>query len=75
MSTGAAATRRSRWYVTAFFSTFIVITLVIYADPGTATSRFNERMLGTLLGVAIAYCFGLLVPAVIARARMSGRAR
>lgn len=76
---GAAATRRSRWYVTPFFTTFITISLLIYSDPKSATSRFNERVGETLLGVGIAYFFGLVVPGVLAgvsRKRLSaGRTR
>lgn len=68
----AAATRRSRWYVTPAFTTFLVFLLLLYADPQDATSRFNERFLETVLGVGIAYLFGLAIPAVSARRR--GRA-
>ncbi len=60
----AAATHRSRWYVTAGFTTFLVFLLLLHSDPGSASSRFNERLLETALGVGIAYLFGLLVPRI-----------
>ncbi len=64
-----AATRPSRWYVTPTFTTFIAISMLLYASPADAQSRFNERVGETLLGVALAYFFGLVVPAVIDRVR------
>lgn len=67
--TGVAATRPSRWYVTPAFTTFIAISLLLYANPANAQSRFNERVGETLLGVAVAYGFGLLVPTVLQRVR------
>lgn len=64
---GAAATHRSRWYVTPAFTTFLVFLLLLYADPQDATSRFNERFLETVLGVGLAYLFGLVLPAIGSR--------
>ena len=64
-----AATRPSRWYVTPTFTTFIAISLLLYANPADAQSRFNERVGETLLGVALAYVFGLLVPWLATRLR------
>jgi hypothetical protein len=64
-----AATRPSRWYVTPTFTTFIAISLLLYASPADAQSRFNERVGETLLGVGLAYVFGLVVPAVLDRVR------
>jgi hypothetical protein len=61
---GAGATHRSRWYVTAAFTTFLVFLMLLYSDPHTATRRFNERVLETLLGVGIAYFYGLAIPAL-----------
>ena len=60
---GAAATNRSRWYVTSAFTTFLVFLLLLYATPEDAGARFDERLGETLLGVAIAYVFGLAIPA------------
>jgi hypothetical protein len=69
----AAATRPSRWYVTPLFTTFLVFTLLLYANPDDAQSRFNERVGETLLGVGLAFVFGLVVPWLAERFR--GRPR
>jgi hypothetical protein len=61
---GAAATHLSRWYVTSVFTTFLVFLLLLYASPQDAGRRFDERLGETLLGVAIAYVFGLAIPAL-----------
>jgi Fusaric acid resistance protein-like len=61
----AAATHRSRWYVTSAFTTFLVFLLLLYSDPDAAGSRFGERVAETLLGVGLAYLFGLALPALI----------
>lgn len=66
---GAGATHRSRWYVTAGFTTFLVFLMLLYSDPQTAAKRFNERVLETLLGVGIAYFYGLALPAVAQQRR------
>lgn len=66
---GAGATHRSRWYVTSAFTTFMVFLLLLYSDPRDAASRFNERLLETLLGVGLAYAFGLGLPALVQRHR------
>jgi uncharacterized membrane protein YccC len=65
------ATHRSRWYVTPAFTTFLVFLLLLYSRPGDAASRFTERLLETLLGVGIAYVFGLGLPALTRRRRRS----
>lgn len=65
----AGATHRSRWYVTSAFTTFLVFLLLLYSDPQTAGKRFNERLLETLLGVGIAYFYGLALPALAKRRR------
>jgi uncharacterized membrane protein YccC len=64
---GAAATHGSRWYVAPAFTTFLVFLLLLYADPQDAASRFGERVLETLLGVGIAYVFGLVLPSLAER--------
>ena len=51
------------------FTTFLLFLLLIYAHPPDAGSRFGERLLETLLGVAIAYLFGLLLPPLTRRAK------
>ena len=55
----AAGTRPSRWYVTAAFTTFLVFLIFLSVDPDSAGSRFGERMGETVLGVGLAYLFGL----------------
>lgn len=70
---GAAATNRSRWYVTSAFTTFLVFLLLLYATPEDAGSRFVERLGETLLGVGIAYVFGLAIPALGRRLRVRPR--
>ena len=63
----AGATHRSQWYVTPAFTTFLVFLLLLYSRPQDAASRFNERVLETLLGVGLAYVFGLGLPALARR--------
>lgn len=72
---GAAATHRSRWYVTPAFTTFLVFLLLLYSRPQDAASRFNERVVETLLGVGIAYAFGLGLPALEGELRKRGHGR
>ncbi len=76
---GAGGTHKSRWYVTPAFTTLFVFLLLLYSNPNSATSRFNERLLETVLGVGIAYVFGLALPALARRLRPlpppPGRAR
>lgn len=60
----AAGTQRSRWYVTPAFTTFLVFLLLLHADPQTAGARFGERVGETVLGVGLAYLFGLALPAI-----------
>lgn len=69
---GAGGTRQSRWYVTPAFSTFFVFLLLLYSDPQTATARFDQRVLETLLGVGLAYLFGLALPALSDRLAPEG---
>ncbi|MBV9941092.1 MAG: hypothetical protein JO262_03095 [Solirubrobacterales bacterium] len=61
---GAAATHGSRWYLTPAFTTLLVFLLLLYSHAQDAASRFGERVLETLLGVALAYLFGLVLPAL-----------
>jgi hypothetical protein len=58
----AGATQPSRWYVTPAFTTFIVISLLLYARPEDTAYRVGQRIIETIVGVAIAYLFGLFVP-------------
>lgn len=60
----AGATAASRWYMTAAFTTFIVFLLLLNSNPESAAinSRFDERVLETVLGVTLAYLFGIFMP-------------
>jgi len=62
-----AGLHASRWYVIPAFTTFLVFLLLLYADPQDAASRFGERVLETVLGVSIAYLFGLVLPSLARR--------
>jgi Fusaric acid resistance protein-like len=70
--TGVAATRESRWYVTPFFTTFLVIQLLLVSNYSAAAAhwRFWERVDLTAAGVAIAYLFGLVLPRLPAWTRL-----
>ena len=70
----AAATRGSHWYVMPAFTTFLVMLLLLYADPTAASVRFTERVTETLIGVGLAFIFGLALPA-LAQHRHAGRNR
>lgn len=69
---GVAATHGSRWYVTPFFTTFLVIQLLLVSDYSAAVAhwRFWERVGLTVAGVAIAYLFGLVLPRLAAWRRL-----
>jgi hypothetical protein len=69
----AGGTHRSRWYVTSAFTTFLVFMLLLYSSPQDAASRFNERLLETLLGVGLAYVFGLGLPWLVQQRRRERR--
>jgi uncharacterized membrane protein YccC len=62
-----AGTHGSRRYVTPAFTTFVVFLLLLVGSPDDTGSRFLERMAETVLGVALAVVFGVLVPALLAR--------
>jgi uncharacterized membrane protein YccC len=72
---GAAGTRGSRWYVTPFFTTSIVLVMLLIVSPMASNEqwRFAERVGETALGVGLAYFFGLVVPRLLTR-RRAGRA-
>jgi hypothetical protein len=55
--------------VTPAFSTFLFFWVLLYGDATRAsiTHRFDERVLETICGVAIAYLYGLLIPKLRAR--------
>jgi hypothetical protein len=60
----AAATNASRWYVTPAFTTFLILWCVLYGNATFENIKYRsgERVVDTLIGVGIAYFFGLLVP-------------
>jgi hypothetical protein len=68
---GAGGTSGSRWYVTAAFTTFLVLLMLLYADPTVAAEQWRvaERVGETALGVGLAFVFGLLVPELLDRVR------
>jgi hypothetical protein len=70
---GAAGTHGSRWYLTPAFTTFLVFILLLYSDPKDTGWRFGERLLETVLGVGLAYLFGLALPSLIAWGESSSR--
>jgi hypothetical protein len=43
---GVGATHRSRWYVTSLFTTFLVLTMLLYSNPTVDEEqwRFAERV-------------------------------
>ena len=53
-----AGTRASRWYVTGGFTTFIVLSLMLHTDPDHGGRTIGERLVETLVGVAVALVFG-----------------
>jgi len=63
------ATNKSRWFVTPAFTTFVILWSLLYGQATTENIkfRFSERVLETLLGVGIAFFFGLLVPRLMRR--------
>lgn len=63
----------SRWYVFPFFSTFLVISMLLLDDDTTAAHWFVERVGLTLLGVALALAAALVVPR-LARPLLARRA-
>ena len=67
----ASATHASRWYITPAFTTFLIFFALLYGQPTTVNieHRFNERVLETLLGVSVAYMFGIVVPNLASRRR------
>jgi hypothetical protein len=72
-----AATNASRWYVTPAFTTFLILWALLYEQASRANieHRFSQRVLGTLLGIGIAYVFGFLVPKVTRRGTAQAEVR
>ena len=65
----AAASRASRWYITSLFTTYVVFLMMLGEHPEQTAQKVSERIAETLLGVALAYLFGWLLPALTARVR------
>ena len=61
------ATRTSRWYVTSAGTATLVILLIGASAPNVLGYTLTERLRDTLLGVALAYVFGVAVPLVLKR--------
>lgn len=72
----AAATCTSRWYITSGFTTFFVCLLLLFDHPEQTEQKISERVGETLLGVALAYLFGWVLPELMTRDRpLPGGAR
>ncbi len=54
----------SRWYVFPFFSTYVVLSMLLLEDTATPAHWFVERVGLTLLGVGLALAAALIVPRV-----------
>ncbi len=66
------ATRGSRWYVASAGTAALVMLLVGESTPDTLGYTLTERLGETLLGVALAYLFGVAVPLVLKRFAKAG---
>lgn len=66
------ATRSSRWYVVPAGTATLVMLLVGESTPNTFGYTLTERLGETLLGVALAYLFGVAVPLVLKWYRKGG---
>ena len=71
---GAAATRASRWYITSAFTTLLVFLMLLLPEPAQATQKFSERLVETVLGAGLAVVFGVVLPSLVARGRVSATA-
>jgi uncharacterized membrane protein YccC len=65
----AAATRTSRWYITPAFTTLLVFVLMLRPDPEQSQQKVAERIGETLLGVALAAIFAIVIPQLAAQTR------
>ncbi|HEX5859514.1 MAG TPA: FUSC family protein [Microbacterium sp.] len=64
---GAAGTAGSRWYVLPFFTTLLVLSMLMGDENESATHWFLERVALTFAGVALAVMAAWLVPRVVGR--------
>lgn len=60
----ASATISRLCYISPAFTTFLAFWSVLHGDPTSANIEyhFDERISGTLLGVSLAYLFGIFIP-------------
>lgn len=65
----ASGTAGSRWYISSAIPTLLVFVMLLSGHPEESTSKLNERVGETVLGVAAAYLFGWAVPALRQRLR------
>ena len=63
-----SGTSGSRWYVFPFFSTVLVLSMLLLDESESAAHWFLERVALTLLGVALALLAAWVVPPVAQRA-------
>jgi hypothetical protein len=68
---GAVGTRASRWYVTATGTTFLALSMILYGgnDQSVIETTFAARVGATLVGVGLAYLFGVVVADAISARR------
>lgn len=66
------ATRTSRWYVTPAGTAILVMLLIGVSAPDELRYALLERFGETLLGVALAYVFGVAVPFLLNRRAEDG---
>ncbi|MFI5617874.1 FUSC family protein [Streptomyces sp. NPDC051567] len=61
------ATQGSRWYILPAFPTVLILLLLLQSEPGQESGRVAERIGATVVGVALAYVFGRLLPSPLGR--------
>ena len=61
---GVAGTTGSRWYITAGFSTALVLLLLLHDDEAQTAQKVGERVGETVLGVGLAFLFGWVLPSL-----------
>lgn len=70
----ATATVGSRWYITSALTTLLVFLMLLNGHLAETTSKLNERVGETILGVAAAYLAVWLIPTFQARHTAGNRA-
>lgn len=66
------ATRASRWYVTPAGTVTLVMLLVGTTMPDMLEYTLTERLRDTLLGVSLAYVFGVVAPPLLRKRAREG---